>query len=98
MSIELADFIDLAIDLRDLTVGHGRVCGRLFQVGCAVGWNYQRLLLTQAEGQQAKRSDLAGRVHPDFFLAERQQRDDVIELRGRWHVGIELATGIDQDR
>ena len=59
--------------------------------------NDQRLLVAQRVGQQAEWSDLAGRVHPDFLVAHRQHGDDVIELRGRGNVGIELAAGVDQD-
>jgi hypothetical protein len=68
-------------------------CGAL-----AVGGNDQRQLVAQCEGQQAEGSDFAGSVHPDFVFAHGQHGDDVIELRGRRDVGIELAAGVDEHR
>ena len=95
------------VDLGDLGVGHGSVGRRLLEVrrhrgGRLGGRNHQRLLLAQRIGQQAKGRDLAGRVHPDLFLVvpvtQREHGDDVVELRGRRNVGIELAAGIDEHR
>ena len=100
VGFEFADLVDFSVDLGNLAVGHGRVGGRLLEMGRAVGGNDQRQLVAQTEGQQAEGSNFAGGIHPDFFVRRRhgQQGDHVIELRGRRHVGIELAAGVDQYR
>ena len=80
-----------------VSAGVSSRCGAgRWQIG---GRNHQRLLLAQRVGQQAEGRDFAGRIHPDFFFVRHGQHgDDVIELRGRRNIRIELAAGIDQHR
>ena len=79
--VQFAELVDGAVDGLDLLVGHGRISGRLFQMGRAVHRNHEALLLADIEGKQAEGSDLGGGVHPDFFLTQGQQGNHVIELR-----------------
>jgi len=68
-----------------------------------LGRNNQRLLFAQAGRKKPKGCDLCGGIHPDFVFpqrvfTQRDQADDVIKLRRRWHVHIEFAVRIDQRR
>src|SRR5262249_7129095 len=55
-------------------------------------------LLAQIRREQAERRHLRRRVYPERFLPELYGGDHVVELRGRWHIGIELARGVDERR
>ena len=98
MDSPLADVVNLALDRRSFRVRHWRISRRLLKMRCAASGNHQRLLFTQRVSEQTKRADLAGGVHPYFFFAQRKQRNDVIELRRRWNIHIELVRRIDQHR
>ena len=99
VGFEFADVVYFAVDFGNFGVGHGGVGGRLLQVRrAAVVGDDERQLVAQCVGQQAEWGDFAGSVHPDFVFAHGQHGDDVIELRRRRDVGIELAAGVDEHR
>ena len=47
--------------------------------------------------EQAVRGNLRGRIEPDQLIAARHGRDDMIELRRRWHFRIEFPRAMNQN-
>ena len=64
----------------------------------AVLRNNQRLFFAQLRGEQTEWRNFGGAIHPHFVFRERNQRENVIELRRRGNLRIKLASGINQHR